>query len=51
MIVWVSVVVACLHCSCWGILNSLGTGLAISELILEGAATCVDLAPFALPSV
>mmetsp|Transcript_74537 Transcript_74537/g.132113 ORF Transcript_74537/g.132113 Transcript_74537/m.132113 type:complete len:486 (-) Transcript_74537:33-1490(-) len=31
---------------CWGILNSLASGLAMSELILDGSATSVDLAPF-----
>ena len=32
--------------SCWGILNGPATGLALSELILDGAAAAVDLAPF-----
>jgi glycine/D-amino acid oxidase-like deaminating enzyme len=36
----------CVHHSCWGILLSTGTGLALSELIVDGAATSVDLAPF-----
>jgi len=31
---------------CWGILNSLASGLAMSELILDGKATSVDLEPF-----
>jgi len=31
---------------CWGILNSLASGLAMSELILDGKATSVDLGPF-----
>jgi len=31
---------------CWGILNSLASGLAMSELILDGKARSVDLAPF-----
>jgi glycine/D-amino acid oxidase-like deaminating enzyme len=34
--------------SCWGILNAPATGLSVSELLLDGAASCVDLAPFAL---
>jgi glycine/D-amino acid oxidase-like deaminating enzyme len=32
--------------SVWGILNAPATGEAIAELILDGAATTVDLAPF-----
>jgi ABC-type uncharacterized transport system permease subunit len=32
--------------SCWGILNSPATGLAVAELLLDGKATCLDLAPF-----
>ena len=32
--------------SCWGILNSPATGLAVSELILDGKSASVDLAPF-----
>jgi glycine/D-amino acid oxidase-like deaminating enzyme len=32
--------------SVWGILNALGTGEAIAELIVDGAARTVDLAPF-----
>lgn len=32
--------------SCWGILNGPATGLALSELMVDGAATCVDLSPF-----
>ncbi len=32
--------------NCWGILWGPITGLAMSELILEGAAKCVDLKPF-----
>jgi glycine/D-amino acid oxidase-like deaminating enzyme len=30
----------------WGMLNAPATGLALAELITEGAAACVDLAPF-----
>jgi glycine/D-amino acid oxidase-like deaminating enzyme len=30
----------------WGILNAPGTGLALAELITEGAASSVDLEPF-----
>jgi glycine/D-amino acid oxidase-like deaminating enzyme len=33
--------------SVWGMLNAPATGEAMSELILDGAATHVDLAPFA----
>lgn len=33
--------------SCWGILNAPATGLAMSELLLDGAAASVDLSPFA----
>ncbi len=32
--------------SCWGILNSPATGLALSELIVDGEARSVDLQPF-----
>ena len=32
--------------SCWGILNSTGTALALSQLIIDGEAACVDLAAF-----
>jgi glycine/D-amino acid oxidase-like deaminating enzyme len=32
--------------SCWGILLAPATGLAMTELILDGAAAAVDLAPF-----
>lgn len=32
--------------SCWGILNAPGTGAAMAELIVDGRAACVDLAPF-----
>ena len=32
--------------SCWGILNAPATGLAMSELILDGEAKCLDLSPF-----
>ena len=32
--------------SCWGILNSLATGLGMAELIIDGAATSVDLTAF-----
>ena len=31
---------------CWGILCGPATGLALSELILDGAATSVDITPF-----
>ena len=31
---------------CWGILNSAATARAMAELIVDGAASCVDLAPF-----
>ena len=31
---------------CWGILCGPATGLAMSELILDGAASAVDLVPF-----
>jgi glycine/D-amino acid oxidase-like deaminating enzyme len=30
----------------WGILNAPATGEALTELILDGAARAVDLAPF-----
>jgi glycine/D-amino acid oxidase-like deaminating enzyme len=30
----------------WGMLNAPATGLALAELIVDGAAACVDLAPF-----
>jgi len=33
--------------SVWGILNAPATGEAMSELIMDGAARHVDLAPFA----
>jgi glycine/D-amino acid oxidase-like deaminating enzyme len=33
--------------SVWGMLNAPATGEAMSELILDGAAQQVDLAPFA----
>uniref|UniRef100_A0ACD5UPK7 Uncharacterized protein n=1 Tax=Avena sativa TaxID=4498 RepID=A0ACD5UPK7_AVESA len=32
--------------SCWGILNAPATGAALAELILDGQAKIVDLAPF-----
>lgn len=32
--------------SCWGILNAPATGAALAELILDGKAKIVDLAPF-----
>ena len=32
--------------SVWGILNAPATGEAMTELILDGDATTVDLAPF-----
>lgn len=41
---------ACGH-SCWGILNAPGTGLALSELILDHASKVVDLSPFKPQSV
>jgi glycine/D-amino acid oxidase-like deaminating enzyme len=31
--------------NCWGMLNAPGTGLAISELLLDGIAQSVDLTP------
>jgi glycine/D-amino acid oxidase-like deaminating enzyme len=31
--------------NCWGMLNAPATGLAMSELLLDGAAACVDLSP------
>ena len=33
--------------SCWGILNSQATGLALAELVLTGKARTLDLRPFA----
>nr|AIG56142.1 secreted protein [Achlya hypogyna] len=33
--------------SCWGLLNSTGSALAMTELLLHGKATSVDLEPFA----
>ena len=32
--------------NCWGMLNAPASGLAMSELVLDGAPKCVDLAPF-----
>jgi glycine/D-amino acid oxidase-like deaminating enzyme len=32
--------------SCWGILNAPASGLAMTELIVDGAARSVDLTPF-----
>ena len=32
--------------TCWGILNSPGTGAAMAELIVEGKSSIVDLTPF-----
>jgi glycine/D-amino acid oxidase-like deaminating enzyme len=32
--------------SCWGILNGPATGMAMAELIVDGAASCVDLSPY-----
>ena len=32
--------------SCWGILNAPASGLAMAELIVDGAARSVDLSPF-----
>ena len=32
--------------SCWGILNGPATGAAVAELVLDGAASIVDLTPF-----
>lgn len=32
--------------SCWGILNGPATGAAVSELVLHGHASIVDLSPF-----
>jgi hypothetical protein len=39
---------ACLHLqhTCWGILNAPASGLALAELIVDGAASSCDLAPF-----
>lgn len=39
--------------SCWGILLSLATGLGLSEMIVDGKSTSIDLNPFdpARPSV
>jgi glycine/D-amino acid oxidase-like deaminating enzyme len=34
--------------SVWGMLNAPATGEAIAELIVDGGARTVDLAPFAL---
>ena len=34
--------------SCWGMLNAPASGLAMAELIVDGQAHSVDLAPFAL---
>jgi glycine/D-amino acid oxidase-like deaminating enzyme len=31
--------------NCWGMLNAPATGLAMSELLLDGESRCVDLAP------
>ena len=36
----------CTGHSCWGILNAPASGLAMAELIADGEATCLDLAPF-----
>ena len=33
--------------NCWGMLNAPGTGLAMAELISQGQASSIDLAPFA----
>jgi glycine/D-amino acid oxidase-like deaminating enzyme len=32
--------------SCWGILNAPATGLAMAELVVDGEASSVDVAPF-----
>lgn len=32
--------------SCWGILNAPATGEALAQLVVDGKATSVDLAPF-----
>ncbi|KAF0711820.1 Aste57867_5078 [Aphanomyces stellatus] len=32
---------------CWGVLNAPATALALSQLVLTGHTTCVDLSPFA----
>lgn len=32
--------------SCWGILNSPATGLAMAELLLDGEAQCIDISAF-----
>jgi glycine/D-amino acid oxidase-like deaminating enzyme len=34
--------------SCWGILNAPASGLAMAELIVDGHAQSIDLAPFAV---
>lgn len=34
--------------SCWGILNSSGTGLALSELIATGSSTSLNLKPYSI---
>ncbi|MGI9334039.1 MAG: NAD(P)/FAD-dependent oxidoreductase [Gammaproteobacteria bacterium] len=39
------VYVATAH-NCWGMLNAPGTGLAMSELLIDGRASSIDLAPF-----
>ena len=37
--------ISCGH-NCWGILWAPVSGLAMAELISEGSARCIDLAPF-----
>ena len=37
--------------SCWGILNAPASGLAMAELMVDGQAQSVDLAPFAVQRV
>ena len=32
--------------NCWGMLNAPGSGLAMAELIADGQASSIDLAPF-----
>ena len=32
--------------TCWGILNSSGTGAAMAELIVDGKSSIIDLSPF-----
>jgi len=43
---WLQGGFVCVGHGCWGILNSLASGLGMSELIVDGEATSVDIAPF-----